>query len=78
METLGILGGTGPQGRGLGLRFAQAGHPVLIGSRDAGRAEQAAAELRARVGAVEVRGVVNADCSRAEVVVVAVPYEAQA
>ena len=45
---IGILGGTGPQGRGLGRRFAMAGHEVLLGSRDAGRAAQAAAELADR------------------------------
>ena len=43
--TLGILGGTGDQGRGLARRFAAAGNPVIIGSRSAGRAQEAAAGL---------------------------------
>ena len=77
---IGILGGTGPQGRGLGRRFAMAGHEVLLGSRDAGRAQQAAAELADAelAGAGSVSGVANADAARAEIVVVAVPYEGHA
>jgi len=72
---IGILGGTGPQGRGLGRRFAMAGHEVLLGSRDAGRAQESAAEL-AEAG--NVTGAANADAARAELVVVAVPYEGHA
>jgi NADPH-dependent F420 reductase len=72
---IGILGGTGPQGRGLGRRFAMAGHEVLLGSRDAGRASQVAEELAV---AGNVSGVANADAARAELVVVAVPYEGHA
>lgn len=47
--TIAIIGGTGPQGTGLALRFARAGYPVAIGSRDAGRAATAAAEMAARL-----------------------------
>ena len=77
---IGILGGTGPQGRGLGRRFAMAGHEVLLGSRDAARAAQAAAELAGAgpAGAGSVSGVANAEAARAEIVVVAVPYEGHA
>ena len=82
---IGILGGTGPQGRGLGRRFAMAGHEVLLGSRDAGRAQQAATELAdaglaggGLAGGGSVSGVENADAARAELVVVAVPYEGHA
>ncbi len=71
-RSIGILGGTGPQGRGLARRFAAAGYQVLIGSRDADRAARTAADY-ADVG--EVRGVVNADAAGADLVVVAVPYE---
>ena len=42
---IGILGGTGDQGRGLAFRFALAGHPVIIGSRSEGRAADAASQL---------------------------------
>ena len=45
-----ILGGTGPEGSGLALRWARAGESVIIGSRDAARARQAAAKIRAAVG----------------------------
>lgn len=68
---LGVLGGTGDQGRGLARRFAAAGLRVLLGSRDAGRAQQAAAGLPGGV-----RGADNATCaSESSVVVVAVPWE---
>ncbi len=69
---IGILGGTGAQGRGLARRFARAGHEVLIGSRDAERAATTAAELQTEG---TVRGVLNADAAAADLVVVAVPYE---
>jgi NADPH-dependent F420 reductase len=78
VTTLAFLGGTGDQGRGLARRFAMAGHPVIIGSRSAERAESAAAELRESVGegAAAISGVANADAAAAaEVVVVAVPWE---
>jgi len=66
-----VLGGTGEQGRGLARRFALAGLQVVLGSRDAARAEAAAAGLPAGVG-----GCANADAAAAgDVVVIAVPYE---
>ena len=72
---IGILGGTGPQGRGLARRFAAAGHAVVIGSRDAGRAQEVAAGYAA-VGSVT--GAANAEAAAAELVVVTVPYEGHA
>jgi 8-hydroxy-5-deazaflavin:NADPH oxidoreductase len=78
VTTLAFLGGTGDQGRGLARRFAMAGHPVVIGSRSAERAEGAATELRGSVsqGAAEISGAANADAAAgADVVVVAVPWE---
>ncbi len=66
-----VLGGTGEQGRGLAGRFALAGLQVVLGSRDAARAEAAAAGLP-----TGVRGCANADAAAAgDVVVIAVPYE---
>ena len=72
---IGILGGTGPQGRGLARRFAGAGHQVVLGSRSPDRAQQVAAGL-ADVGAV--RGGSNADAADADLVVVTVPYDGHA
>lgn len=73
---LGLIGGTGPEGRGLALRFALAGEDVLIGSRDAKRAEQAASEIRSYEVKGSVDGALNADAARgADIVLVAVPYE---
>jgi len=69
---VGVLGGTGDQGRGLAHRLASAGNPVIIGSRHAERAQAAAEEL----GGGAIRGLANADVAReADVVIVAVPYE---
>lgn len=74
-RTIGILGGTGPQGRGLAYRFAAAGLTVVIGSRKADRAETAAEELSAQAGA-RVSGASNEDCARrSDVVLVVVPFE---
>jgi NADPH-dependent F420 reductase len=74
--TVGILGGTGDQGRGLARRFAAAGNPVIIGSRSAERAEAAAAGLAAAGEELPVRGMANEDAARAaDVVIVAVPWE---
>jgi NADPH-dependent F420 reductase len=70
---IGILGGTGAEGRGLARRFAMAGHTVLIGSRSANRALAAAAHLCAEPN---VRGMANAAAARgADIVIVAVPWE---
>ncbi|MFI6511481.1 NADPH-dependent F420 reductase [Streptosporangium sp. NPDC050855] len=69
--SIGILGGTGDQGKGLARRFGLAGHTVLIGSRSAGRAQEAAATLG---GAV--RGAENAAvAAEADVVIVAIPWD---
>ena len=71
---IGIVGGTGKEGLGLGLRWALAGHEVLIGSRDAERARVKAAELATRAPGAHVAGMGNADAARAaDVVVLTVP-----
>ena len=82
-RTIALIGGTGPEGRGLALRFALAGRDVVIGSRDAARGESIAAELReslaGRDGLGELSGAANADAvAQAEIVVVTVPYEGHA
>jgi len=72
---IGILGGTGDQGRGLARRFALAGHPVIIGSRSRERAHATARQLAQEIGN-HVRGLANADAAReASVVIAAVPWE---
>jgi 8-hydroxy-5-deazaflavin:NADPH oxidoreductase len=71
-----VMGGTGPQGKGLGYRFAKHGHAVVLGSRAAEKAEAAADEVNARLGDGRVTGAANADaCAEADVVVLAVPYD---
>jgi NADPH-dependent F420 reductase len=74
-KTVAVLGGTGPQGRGLARRFAAAGLPVVIGSRSADRAAATAAELASATGG-DVTGADNAGAATAgDIVVVAVPWE---
>jgi 8-hydroxy-5-deazaflavin:NADPH oxidoreductase len=71
--TVGILGGTGDQGRGLALRLAMAGNRMIIGSRDPGRAAAAAASVGSPP---QVTGAVNEDAARAaDLVIAAVPWE---
>lgn len=70
-QTIGILGATGPQGKGIAVRLAQAGASIVIGSRDAERAAGTAAEI-----GHGVTGLSNADCAKqADIVIVAVPYD---
>jgi 8-hydroxy-5-deazaflavin:NADPH oxidoreductase len=77
LTTIAILGGTGHEGSGLGLRWAKAGHSILIGSRTAEKAETAATEINARLESPTVRGLDNvAAAQAAEIVVLTVPYSA--
>src|SRR5690606_31815848 len=70
-------GATGPQGGGLAARWAKAGYEVVIGSRDATRAEETARRMAAETGG-KVRGATNIDAARAaDIVVLAVPYKGQ-
>ncbi|MEN3307955.1 MAG: 8-hydroxy-5-deazaflavin:NADPH oxidoreductase [Micromonosporaceae bacterium] len=79
-HSVGILGGTGDQGRGLAYRFARSGHRVRIGSRSAERGAGAAAGLAALPGVPPglLAGGDNAFACGADVVIVAVPYDGHA
>src|SRR5689334_14302264 len=78
MEPVAIIGGTGALGFGLGLRLQRAGVPVLLGSRDAGRAQESAGKLNERVPEGECSGLENAEAARAaEVVFLCVPFRNQ-
>jgi len=71
-----VIGGTGPQGKGLAYRWAKHGHRVVLGSRSADRAEAAAQEIADRLPDATVSGSENADAADgADVVVLAVPYD---
>ena len=61
-----ILGGTGKEGAGLAARWAQAGHAIIIGSRDAERARTKAAELRQVTRRSEIGGESNAGARAAQ------------
>ena len=77
MTSIAIIGGTGPQGRGLAYRFALAGYRVIVGSRSVDRAEAAAAEIAHRLGdPAAASGADNASAAaKGEIVVVAVPFD---
>jgi NADPH-dependent F420 reductase len=74
MSTVGVLGGTGPAGRGVAIRLASAGYDVILGSRDETRAEETASTLLAR-GEGVIRGASNDEAADCEFVVVATPFE---
>jgi NADPH-dependent F420 reductase len=92
--SIAIVGGTGPEGSGLALHWARAGERVIIGSRDARRAAEAAASLRKQISVVstagrrkedeiaaaaEISGAENqAACEQADLVVLTVPFSAHA
>ncbi len=77
MSTIAIIGGTGPQGKGLGYRFAQGGHAVILGSRSEERAVEAAATIHGRIaGTGSVNGAHNTKAAEAaDLVLLAVPYD---
>lgn len=79
-RTIAVIGGTGPAGTGLALRWARAGETVIIGSRDAARADQTAEAIRKRVGPdAQVSGMENsAACAACDLLVLTVPFEGQA
>ena len=73
-----IVGGTGALGFGLALRLGRAGVPIVIGSRDAGRAHEAAARAAERVPAGSFSGAQNAEAVQdANIVVLSVPFRSQ-
>ncbi|MDQ3951792.1 MAG: NADPH-dependent F420 reductase [Actinomycetota bacterium] len=79
IEKVAVIGGTGEEGFGLAFRWARAGIEVVIGSRDAGRAEEAAERLRALVPDADVAGLENsAAAASSELVMVTVPFGGQA
>jgi len=75
-----VLGGTGPAGKGLALRWSRAGEAVIIGSSDAARAQKTAVEIAARVGAgAQVEGMENAAaCEATYLLVFTVPFAGHA
>ena len=75
-----IIGGTGPQGRGLAFQWAKAGETVIIGSRDDNRADTTAQELAQNIGSgAKISGTENsAACAATDVYVLTVPFDGQA
>jgi len=75
--TIAVLGGTGKEGSGLAMRWALNGYKVIVGSRDAERAQQRVVELNAQLGGDYLTGMENAEAAKASnLVVLSVPYSA--
>jgi NADPH-dependent F420 reductase len=78
LPTIPIIGGTGALGAGLALRWARAGAPIVLGSRAAERADEAAAKLREKAPGTQIEGMLNEEAAqRAEIVFLTVPFRAQ-
>ena len=80
LRPIAVIGGTGPEGFGLALRWVQAGESVIIGSRDPKRAQDAAEKIKQRVGAdAKISGTENiAACGAADLLVLTIPFEGHA
>jgi NADPH-dependent F420 reductase len=77
ITTVAVLGGTGKEGSGLAMRWALNGYKVIIGSRDAGRAAEKAAEFNQALGGDYLTGLGNDEAAKAaDIVVLSVPYDA--
>ena len=78
-QTVAVIGGTGALGFGLAVRWAMAGVPIVIGSRDAARAAEAAEKVLERAGSGNVTGLQNEEAAaRAGTVLLSVPFRVQA
>jgi NADPH-dependent F420 reductase len=78
LPTIPIVGGTGALGAGLALRWAKAGMPIVLGSRSAERAEEAAAKLREKAPGARIEGALNEEAAKqGEIVFLTVPFRAQ-
>lgn len=72
---IGIIGGTGKEGKGLGYRFAKVGYKVLIGSREIGKALSASEDLKG-LGASNLMGLTNPEvAAKADIVIITIPFE---
>src|SRR5664279_4066728 len=78
LSTIGVLGGTGKEGKGLAYRWAKSGYPILIGSRQVEKAQTAANEIMNLLsGAGNVSGVTNIEAAKgADILVLTVPFAA--
>jgi len=80
IRPIAVIGGTGPAGMGLALRWARAGETIIIGSRNEERAQQTAAFIQRRAGPeANVSGMENSTaCAAADILMLTVPFESQA
>jgi len=80
IRPIAVIGGTGPAGMGLALRWARAGETVIIGSREENRAQHAAATIQKRLGnQAKISGMENSDaCAVSDILMLTVPFDGQA
>ncbi|HEU4760418.1 MAG TPA: NAD(P)-binding domain-containing protein, partial [Dehalococcoidia bacterium] len=77
MAKIAFIGGTGPEGLGLAMRFAKSGNDVYVGSRSEERAQEAIAKIKEKLPAASVFGGLNAEgVEKADIVFLTVPYDA--
>lgn len=75
LPTIAVLGGTGALGSGLAKRWAQAGYPIIVGSRATEKAQEAASQIVVPAGAAAAQGQSNLEAARqGDIVVLTVPY----
>lgn len=76
-QSIGVIGGTGPAGSSIAVRYAYLGHRVVLGSREATRAQGVVADLRERLGGAHanLEGAENAAAALCDIVVVATPWD---
>lgn len=78
-RAIAVLGGTGPAGMGLGLRWARSGEKIIIGSRDASRAQAVADKIKARVPGADITGAENSSaCAQTNLLMLTIPFDGQA
>ncbi len=79
-RAIAVIGGTGPAGSGLAMRWALAGEQIIVGSRDVTRANETADAIRRRIGrSAQISGMENsAACAASDLLVLTVPFEGQA
>jgi NADPH-dependent F420 reductase len=75
IDPIALIGGTGPEGQGLALRLARAGHAIIIGSRSSDRAEDTASDLGERVPGATISGLPNREAAeRAGLIILTIPF----
>jgi NADPH-dependent F420 reductase len=74
-KKIGLIGGTGPQGQGLALRWGLAGEPIIMGSRQQEKAESISAEVNVKIGKDLITPMINEECVKeSDIILITVPF----